>query len=71
MIIQIAEAATGAVGKAGIIGFGAVFGLLVSILLVVGLVLLLREIVMWYWKINRIIALLEQIEANTCREDRK
>ena len=27
--------------------------------------LLIREILTWYWKINRIVALLEKIEKNT------
>jgi len=32
----------------------------VSLLLLIGLFLLMREIMMWYWKINKIISLLEQ-----------
>ena len=30
--------------------------------------LLIREIFTWYWKINRIVELLEQIERNTHKE---
>ena len=37
----------------------AVFGLLV----VVGLILAIREVLMWYWKINEVVGLLKRIEA--------
>ena len=37
----------------------AVFGLL----LVVGLILLVREVLMWYWKINEVVGLLKRIAA--------
>ena len=37
------------------------FGLLVVIFL------LLREVVCWYWKLNRIVALLEAIQRNTAK----
>jgi hypothetical protein len=38
-----------------------IFWLLISFLFF----LLIREIVTWYWKINKIAALLEKIEQNT------
>lgn len=31
--------------------------------------LLIREIATWYWKINRVVELLERIEANTRARD--
>lgn len=37
--------------------------LLVGILILLVVFLLFREFFCWYWKINRIVALLEQIEA--------
>lgn len=31
--------------------------------LLVGIFIVCREIVLWYWKVNRIVALLESIES--------
>jgi len=31
----------------------------------------LREVFMWYWKINKIVALLEEIKENTKKETNK
>lgn len=35
-------------------------GLVIYLAVVIGVVLLIREIVMWYWKINRRINLMEE-----------
>ena len=48
------------------------FGALVGAMLVVAIVgfllfLVLRELYCWYWKINRIIEILEAIQSNTGR----
>ena len=43
--------------------------LLVWVALAVLFFLLLREFFTWYWKINKIVKLLEQIERNTRRPE--
>ena len=40
---------------------------LVTVAIVIGLFILLRELVMWYWKINRLVELQEQ-QAKTLLE---
>lgn len=42
-------------------------GVLVFLLFAFAFFLILREIVTWYWKINRIEELLEKIEKNTSK----
>jgi hypothetical protein len=39
--------------------------------LIIGILIFLvfREVVTWYWKINKIVSLLEQIEENTRKPD--
>lgn len=32
--------------------------------------LIIRELVLWYWKISKIVSLLEKIEKNTRKEDK-
>ncbi|MEY4731298.1 MAG: hypothetical protein RL681_244 [Candidatus Parcubacteria bacterium] len=46
-------------------------GFVLGILLLFAIFLAIREIVMWYWKINRIVDLLEDIEYNTRKEKEK
>jgi hypothetical protein len=41
---------------------------ILGFLLIAIIILLIREIVTWYWKINRIVSLLEKIERNTRRD---
>lgn len=41
---------------------------LLWIISIIAVVLIIREIVMWYWKINKIVRLLEKIERNTRTE---
>jgi hypothetical protein len=41
---------------------------LLALLLCILFFLLIRELVTWYWKINRIVNLLERIEKNTRKE---
>jgi hypothetical protein len=38
------------------------------LILIIFLFLALREVAAWYWKINKIVALLEKIEVNTRKE---
>ena len=38
---------------------------LISIVVLLIVFLIFRELVCWYWKINRIVELLESIERNT------
>lgn len=45
-------------------GFIVIMGIFFAIVIWIGL----REVMTWYWKINRIVALLEKIEENTRRE---
>jgi hypothetical protein len=40
---------------------GGLFGLGVVLVVGIGVILLIREIVCWYWKINRGLALLQEI----------
>ena len=41
------------------------FSLIVPLLIILVLFLVIREITTWYWKINKIISLLEEIRDNT------
>lgn len=43
----------------------SVFALLIALTIVAVIFLVCRELMCWYWKINRTIELLEKIEANT------
>lgn len=38
------------------------------LLLIVCMAIIIREIALWYWKINRTVELLENIEKNTRKE---
>lgn len=42
------------------IGFGEIIALLVIILFWIGLFLLLRSVMLWYWKIDTIITLMKE-----------
>ena len=44
--------------------FEIFFGLLILLVLFI----VLRSLVLWYWKINKIVGLLESIERNTHKE---
>jgi len=48
---------------------------LVQILITLGIIvlvfLLIREILTWYWKINKVVSLLEDIKRNTRKETKK
>ncbi len=44
-------------------------GILIFIGIIILLFLLFREILTWYWKINKIVSLLEDIKWNTEREE--
>lgn len=39
--------------------------ILIGLLVFIAVIFILRELVTWYWKINRIVELLEDIEYNT------
>ena len=39
------------------------------LLILIGIFPLIREILCWYWKINRVVDLLEKIEENTRSKD--
>jgi hypothetical protein len=41
------------------------FDFIIAVIGIIALFLLIREVLMWYWKINRILEKLEQIEENT------
>ena len=41
---------------------------IIAIIVMITLFLIGREIVTWYWKINKIIRLLDRIERNTRKE---
>ncbi len=47
----------------------AIGGVIVAILIVPVIFLICREIVCWYWKINRIVGLLESIESKLGGEE--
>ncbi|MDD3486789.1 MAG: hypothetical protein PHF35_00200 [Candidatus Moranbacteria bacterium] len=49
----------------------APFSILLGLLAVVFIIIGIREVIMWYWKINRIVKLLENIEENTSKLLRK
>lgn len=52
------------------IGLGdPIVSILVGIAGSVAFFLIIREIVTWYWKINRMVDLLEKIEKNTSRQE--
>jgi hypothetical protein len=40
-------------------------GILLAIIIIICLFLLFREVMTWYWKINKIVSLLEKIDNNT------
>lgn len=43
---------------------GSGVGILVALLIVVGLFIICREIVCWYWKINQIVTVNQSIDKN-------
>ena len=43
----------------------SIFWILVISCVISLLILILREIITWYWKINKVISVLEKIELNT------
>jgi hypothetical protein len=42
----------------------------VTLVIVIAIFLLFREVVCWYWKINRVVELLESIDATLRSRDR-
>jgi len=44
---------------------------LVVLIIIIVLFVVLRELVTWYWKLNKIVELLEQIEENTRPKGKK
>jgi len=48
-----------------IISGSTLLSYLTIIWLIIFFIFIIREIALWYWKINRIVALLEKIEKNT------
>lgn len=46
---------------------GGGVGILVALLVVIGLFFLCREIVCWYWKINQIVTINQNIDKNIVR----
>ena len=46
-----------------------IVSVLVAVIGAIAFFLIIREIVTWYWKINRIVNLLEKIEKNTSRQE--
>jgi len=47
---------------------GGLVGLAVVGAIIVALFLLLRAVVLWYWRVDKMVRLLEQIEKNTRKE---
>jgi hypothetical protein len=47
------------------------FPIIIIILIAIAFAFLIREIALWYWKINDIIDLLEKIELNTRKDHTK
>jgi hypothetical protein len=43
---------------------------IVTLVIVVAIFLVFREVVCWYWKINRVVELLESIDATLRNRDR-
>ena len=46
-----------------------IVSVLVAIVGAIAFFLIIREILTWYWKINRIVSLLEKIEKNTSHQE--
>ncbi|MBM4387441.1 MAG: hypothetical protein FJ088_06845 [Deltaproteobacteria bacterium] len=47
---------------------GGLVGLAVVGAIIVALFLLLRAVILWYWRVDKMVRLLEQIEKNTRKE---
>ena len=43
-------------------------GFALSVIIVILVFLLVREIMLWYWKVNEIVELLKDIKANTSKD---